>query len=457
MTRLVVVDRWDVSDLASVGDVAEFARERQKLDAGLAHGGDLLDDVFFVFLKGAPLLVDDVPASHRVAAALLAELVELPELARLHEETAGDPYAAAVAAARFAPVIAPAVGRLDVDELVGFAVAAEEDGDGEALEAAGGELEAAIAGAMPGAAEWMRGGVEEAAERLEGETQGAGVWGLDRGVLRAMPVAEREELGRQLRSRQVSQVVDLFGRLRSASFARPALAEEGWGEVRDLELGADLAQVVASEWLAFSEAGLDDTFCARLANGELLQLDVVGEDDLALGPIVLCVDGSKSMTHACQGFTRQLWAQAFTLMLLRQAQSQDRPLDLFTFGSRDDIAHVPFPRRESFLPGRVLAAAGAFFGGGTDFLTPLTAAAQLIDGQAGSLADVVFVTDGECWLSERNLQGYREWAQALGVRTWGVLLGRDGKLPFCDVSWTIRELTSGREVGDLMGRVSRMC
>lgn len=416
---VVIVDRWDEQDLASVSGVRSFRRARDE------HG-DLVDDVFFVLLKAAPevpLAVADELEARRGVVELLTGLESVQSL-RL--STVADPYAAAVGAARLAESVARMLEELAVDP------------------------GASVDGVVAGHAEGVGEAAETAAERLEGQAEAAAAWGVEPGELRRLSVPEREALVAYLDSERVRQVADLFGRLRADMFSSPPV--EGAATVVDVELGDDLAWVLGGEWLGLVDSGLEPGFLARLANGELTQFEVAG-DEAGRGPIILCVDGSGTMHAGHDGFTREMWAQALKLLLLRLAQDQERAVHVIDFGGRDEYQLTSFEKPEDFAPVRVLRTAGVFFGCGTHFETPLRQAVK-VAARLAPRADVVFVSDGLAEVAPRFLEMYREAAGRLGMRTFGVLVAARGEFPFVDRQWSIRELTGGVEVGELLTAVS---
>lgn len=418
---MIVVDRWDREDLKSVAGLRRYTRAREEVADAVTGGAELVDGLFFGLLKAAPELAA-VPVEFDLVVSVLAAVLELDSVRRLRRSTVGDPFGSAMAVVGLVPALLEMLSQATEDGPDGTPV-----GVGEAAE-----------------------GLAEAAED---QSEAAAAWGVEPGSLVHLPVAERLALARTLDSERVRQIADLFGRLRSSAFAQPAVSDEGWGEVADLELGADVARVIGSEWLGLVEAGLSDVFFARLANRELLQTEMAGEDELDRGGIILCVDGSGTMDAPLQGYTREMWAQALKLLLLRQAQRQGRPLHVIDFGSRYECQHVAFESRADFSAERILATAGAFYGAGTDFETPLRMALRLAEAAPAQAADVVFVSDGECWVNEQFLARYQARAEALGVRTWGVLVAAEGGFPFADRVWSVAELTGGAEVADLLTRM----
>lgn len=96
-----------------------------------------------------------------------------------------------------------------------------------------------------------------------------------------------------------------------------------------------------------------------------------------------------------------------------------------------------------------MAAAETFLDGGTDFETPLNESMQLMTGEKASYskADIVFITDGECGISQSFLDIYKKNKKALKFRTTGILLDKGsgsctiGSLKaFCDTIYRTSEM-----------------
>ena len=84
----------------------------------------------------------------------------------------------------------------------------------------------------------------------------------------------------------------------------------------------------------------------------------------------------------------------------------------------------------------ILSAATHFFGGGTDFEAPLNKAMELI-GDGFENADAVIITDGQCKVSEKFSEKFREEKLKNRVTVTGILLDKlsscgDSLVPFCD-------------------------
>jgi uncharacterized protein with von Willebrand factor type A (vWA) domain len=67
----------------------------------------------------------------------------------------------------------------------------------------------------------------------------------------------------------------------------------------------------------------------------------------------------------------------------------------------------------------------SFYGGGTDWQTPLNSALEIIrSGAKFKRADIVLITDGECAVSDSWLEEFKERQRELEFSTFGILLGR---------------------------------
>lgn len=84
---------------------------------------------------------------------------------------------------------------------------------------------------------------------------------------------------------------------------------------------------------------------------------------------------------------------------------------------------------DDFRFDRILEASELAWGGGTSFVTPMQTALQLLErehARAGTVqADVVFVTDGICWVENDDLAAYLAAMKAMEATTYGILVQQD--------------------------------
>ncbi len=173
-------------------------------------------------------------------------------------------------------------------------------------------------------------------------------------------------------------------------------------EVFDVKIGQDLEKVLPTEILALNHPLLKYEFYERWAEGKLLQYEVKGKEKEGRGPVIICCDNSGSMAGS-----KELWSKAVALALLEISKLQKRSFACIHFGGKDDpIKIIEAPKGQASFD-KVMEIGQYFLNGGTDFMKPLTEAVALIEKQEFRKADVVFVTDGECAVTDEFLAEFK--------------------------------------------------
>ncbi len=97
-----------------------------------------------------------------------------------------------------------------------------------------------------------------------------------------------------------------------------------------------------------------------------------------------------------------------------------------------------------------------FFGGGTDYRAPLSAAVGLLEKEYNAdgrrRGDIVMITDGECEVTEGRMRGWNEAKHTLGFRSFGLAVGVPGAAGpgrVLDALRGIEDLTDVHAAGDL--------
>ncbi|WP_275559010.1 VWA domain-containing protein [Streptomyces sp. 5-6(2022)] len=508
-TAAVVADRFDritwhdtYEQSAGLREVAEELNERHD------HATDLLIDVFLAAYKVRPRLREraEMAPSRLVNHQVITALVESPDFAELHRETAGDPYAAAMAVLAQAATVRgllersrAAQGRTEranraqrdaddaaatVDEALRRAAdGADEDGTvpapaadavqravdaAEAAEAAARraarDAAQALAAAAPGIRAAARNAAGKAAEAVREEATLMRAWGVAPGELERMPFDRRARLAERLRTGRLAQWAELIGRFRRmADGERARKVENATGELVGVTLGDDLSRVIPSELAGLGLPELRAVFAARYAAGELMLYDAQGEQTTGRGAIIACVDTSHSMYAAGPGgVTREAWSKACALALLDQARHAGRDFVGILFSAADKLQVFRFPA-DGPQPagiGRILDFAETFLGGGTSYQAPLAAAAGLLEEEFNDAArtrgDIVMITDDECGVTEEWMRGWNDAKHRLGFRVFGVAIGAPSAAgtgsvleALCDNLRSIEDLTDVHAAADL--------
>lgn len=283
-------------------------------------------------------------------------------------------------------------------------------------------------------------------------------WGIGPGELQKMDFDQRRRLAERLRSGRIRDLAPLIGRFRRMAAAERARKVEGApGELTGVTLSADLGRLIPSEMAALGVPAARAVFAARLAENRLLTYLTTGTDRLGQGAIIAVVDSSASMdTVHAGGISREAWSKAIVLSLLDQARAGRRDMVVIYFGSKTELKTFRFPAGSAPAIGEVVEMAEFFFAGGTDFETPLGAAADLLEEEflaaAAGGGDIAFITDGICAVSEEFMAAWQARKARAGFRAWGISLGQAPSsvmAALCDNVRGIEDLTEPGEVADM--------
>ncbi|QLH21015.1 VWA domain-containing protein [Streptomyces sp. Rer75] len=473
-TAAVVADRFDrvtwrdtYEQSAGLREVAEELNERYD------YATDLLIDVFLAAYKVGPRLrePEEMDPSRLVNHQIITALVESRQFAELHRETAGDPYAAAMAVLAQAAALRGMLERLRgaqergeragkaqreaegaaglVGEALRRAVDEGDEGgavpdaaadavrraieDAEAAEAAARQAAdgaaQALAAAVPGIRAAARNAAAQAAEGAREEGALMRAWGVGPGELERMPFDQRARLAERLGTGRLARWAELIGRFRQMAVGeRARKVENATGELVGVTLGNDLSRVIPSELANLGLPELRAVFAARYAAGELMLYDSQGEQTTGQGAIIACVDTSHSMYEAGPGgVTREAWAKACALALLDQARAAGRDFVGILFAAADKVQVFRFPAEQPAGIDRVVDFAETFLGGGTSYQAPLSVACEVLGEEFNDAArrrgDIVMITDDECGVTEEWMRGWNDAKRLLGFRVFGVAVG----------------------------------
>jgi len=276
--------------------------------------------------------------------------------------------------------------------------------------------------------------VEELRDALEGLGQvGFGTNSATGGTLPAQSIrALATKLRSDPRLKQIAQLAGRFARI--AATKRRSRVKHGADEIADIEQGAELGRMLPSELVKLIVPKLRLVFMRNFLERAALQYQLIGNEPLGRGPLVVLLDKSGSMDGP-----RDTWATAVALALLDHAHREQRTYALLAFDV--NVKHEAVVRPGEPLPEAALFTACA---GGTEISVALHRGLHLVEqSQGGALkkADLVLITDGGS--DAAAALAIRERAQQLGVSIFGLGIGveREWLLPFCDDVQVITDLT----------------
>ena len=280
-----------------------------------------------------------------------------------------------------------------------------------------------------------------ASEKAEEVQNIIGAWSDDPANLERNPV--NTALLEKVRSSEALQMVAKYlGRFREiiAQGRRNGYAY-GRGEKYSLELGNDLSRALSSEFAMLASPQTAPLFLKKYQQKQLKQYRRREPVHKGHGDIICCLDES--------GSTRgdpATWGKAVALALLDIAAGNGRKFALIHFAAYDSC------RVDLFLPGQYtvedkMNAAEFFLGGGTNFERPMQEAIQLMESEGFESADIVFITDGECQLSEEYVHFIYDEKAKRSFSVIGVLLDSEERssdfslMPFCKEVYKTNHLT----------------
>ena len=292
---------------------------------------------------------------------------------------------------------------------------------------------------------------QSAKYKAEETAQALAAWGTDdSGANPRQTKLNREVVERVRKSPVLTEVAKHLGRFREMmAKARKNGYAFGRGEKYALEFGNDLNRILTSEFSMLAVPSTIPVFLRKYQNKALQQYKRREPVFKGCGDIIMCLDESSSTVKDAP------WGKAVALALLDVAMAGGRKFALIHFSGTGKY------RTDVFLPGGygtddVFAAAEAFLGGGTDFVTPLNEAVLLINGGGFENADIIFVTDGICSLPETFLNTFKQDQSALKFKVTGVVMDVESSgmyfslKPFCEHVYRTSELSRDSIAGSIL-------
>ena len=252
-----------------------------------------------------------------------------------------------------------------------------------------------------------------------------------------------EEVGK---NRKLKRLAELAGRMkRIASNKQKSKTRYSRSEIADITLGADTDRLLPVEIVKLVHPILKYEFYRKFYENNLMEYKLIGKEPLSKGPIVICIDCSSSMEGK-----REVWTKAVALALLQIAVKQKRFCRLIQFNS--DIKRIDDFNPGEINPLQLLDCMNESCSGGTNFEKPLKNAAQaIISYKHLKQADIIFISDGEDYLSDDKINNWNELKKKHEFSTHSVYIsdytGTDSTLKkFSDIVLSLNDLADDIEV-----------
>lgn len=269
--------------------------------------------------------------------------------------------------------------------------------------------------------------VQEASDLCE-------AWGLGGGSECQIAFQNKKDALEHIRrSSKLKKLTDMIGRFKeSAITEQKKKAKDGAVELSSVTVGDKVQDTLPSERMNLAMQVTKGDFYRRQAEKQLLVYSKEAHKQKNKGPIIVCVDTSGSMSG-----DSEVWSKAMTVGVLEIAEMQKRDFACIIYSDHADEPIII--KKDEVAPQKIIECAELFHGGGTDFESALEKAMKLIENSRFKDADILFITDGDCGVSDKFLRRYKTIKEDKGFKTKGVLINlgwghsSEGTLKeFCD-------------------------
>ena len=189
-------------------------------------------------------------------------------------------------------------------------------------------------------------------------------------------------------TRQLGRMKEVLSALRKNGYA------QGRGEKFSLTRGRDLKNLLSGELALLASPATMPLFLRRYNAKGLTQYAKREKIRKGGGDVIVCLDESGSTCGE-----NAAWGKALALAVQDICAHEGRKFALIHFSGKDEVRTDRFLPRK-FTAEELCAAAEHFFDGGTNFETPLKEVLRLMDEEAFENADILFITDGYCDISD---------------------------------------------------------
>lgn len=467
----LVNDRWDRKFYGQMlENIDDFMVNHERLCNKVDTGEPMWSDLFWMLWKVDPTRIEsgDIRPDHLINLLVGEEAEDIADFKRLRYFAEGDDVASALACIDLREPIEQLFDKLEklkqaLEQIMKLmpqvAAAEQEEQDIEQMlqqwsegfnpdEAEGKDLQDKL-GASQERLDRLREALQEAGDEANAEADAAKVvisqdlkqamgpiadnaenihnqqdlWGDANTELQRLPAEERMKLARRMQNDRFKRLLDLIGPMRRImEDAQLRRVDHARDEIYRITLGDDIPRVLPSELAKIHHPLAKYDFYRKLVERELPQYDMRGKEKVGKGEIIACLDNSGSMMGQ-----KEMFGKAIAICALHLARKQKRSFYGIHFGSAHQIKGFDFSLDADFSVEKVIAYAEHFWGGGTDFMRPLSAALdQLIMENAATgkvNGDIMFITDGLCNVSDSWLADFKAEQERLQFRVYGFLIG----------------------------------
>lgn len=184
-------------------------------------------------------------------------------------------------------------------------------------------------------------------------------------------------------------------------------------------LSDDIDNIIDEELMMFSLDidAFENDFYDRYLHNRLLTYEKVKSKEKNKGPIILCYDGSGSMDG-----NKIKETKVHILTFIEIAKVQKRKMITIQFASKDEPLIINKLNPNNININDIYDIMNNFLRGGTDFEKPLEKAMQYIEADKFKHADILFITDGVCNISENFKKKFISTKEIMKFKLYSVIM-----------------------------------
>ncbi|WP_040225715.1 VWA domain-containing protein [Bhargavaea cecembensis] len=423
----------DRFDKRRFNEMMDLSQELQKLRDGAAMPmfEPLLGDMWASFYKMKPAVLDEVAESLEVNRMIMDAIMEDPGFEDHRKSTRLNDWASAAGTIKTGEkahewLIRKSERNEGLRGLMEQMAAqtqeeqSPENGESDTPEAASelsGKLKETLQENLDSFREAMGQAHEEARQAEEGVKSMLG--GLDAGKaeaeLKKVPLRDKILLAEKIATdRRMQEIADWAGRFKEAAVQKQKVKQRRSEAKEGVTIGTDIENLLPSEFSLYTHPLTKTDFLRRFSEGETMQFEQKGPEQLNKGPVVLCLDQSDSMS----GLDAQ--SKGFALALMSIAKKQKRDFCIVLFSTR--VQAFKYERGE-IGAAEIIRLAETYLRGGTDFEQALGEALAVIGESRFKRADIVFVTDGKDRLTDEFLERFWREKKEKSFQVLSLLIG----------------------------------
>ena len=268
----------------------------------------------------------------------------------------------------------------------------------------------------------------KAAKAASGElkdfSQACEVFGLGAGKLGGE--LDSKELSRLFKEFQSNPLIRQISKL-AGCYKQVALgcnnlrSRSGLDDFTGIIQGCELSRVLPSEFLRVALPEFETDLLRRFAEGQLMIRHFESNDPAGLGPLVVTLDQSGSMSGP-----KVEHAKAIGLVFAWLARSQGRWCGLVSFSGGTGHSVLALPP-DTPKTGELLNWATQFIGGGSDQDLPvreMPAIFQEIGAPVG-ITDLVYISDAQLNIKIKDAEAFLEWKASVKAKLTSLVIGAE--------------------------------